>query len=100
MVGLKERMAKGFQEIEDKRIVVKYIIVHPEDYDAIVKAFEHTDLDGNFITSDELKVWGAKVVKADVHQKGIIQACSMLIMPESPLNVNQISSTIDISDLS
>ncbi len=92
-----EKMSIGFQKIEDYRLVVKYILVHPKDYDNLIKNFEYTNLDGKFITGEELLVWGAKIVKTDVQQEGIILACSQLFEPEPPLNTHQITSLIDIS---
>jgi hypothetical protein len=96
---IKERMAKGFQEIEDRRIAVDYIIVHPDNHAALIKEFEYTSLDGKEVTGKDLLVWGARIVVADVHPKGLVQVCSRLIEPSEPHNMNQFTSVVDLSDI-
>lgn len=93
----KEKMALGFKNIEDHRLIVKYVLVHPDDYDKLIKEFEYTTLEGKFITAEDLSIWGAQIVKTEVQQKGIILACSQLFESEPPMNTHQITSVIDIS---
>jgi hypothetical protein len=84
---IKEKLANGFQKIEELRLSVKYVMVHPDDLLTLNQLF-----DENLST-----MWGAKVIVTDVHQPGIVLAASMLLEPEPPLNTHQITSVIDIS---
>ena len=55
MSTIKERLAKGFEEVEKYRINVYYMMVNPQDITLLEKEFNNSD-----------ELWSAKIIKTDV----------------------------------
>ncbi len=67
-MGIVELLTNSFAELEQHRLVVKYIIIHP--YDAIFIKYSSTlyqDLQGF-----EGSFWNANIIIADSQKKGFI----------------------------
>jgi len=88
--SIAQRIAEGFQKIEERRIMVKYVIIHPQDAEKIQSSLHYDDMD---------VIFGAQVIQKDLFKKGLILACTDLFEAEPPLNKHQLTEIIDISDL-
>ncbi len=93
--GVVERLAQGFSRIEERRIAVDYIILHPQDLLALMGLIHVPPL----VRLNT--IWNADIVLGNqLHwPRGIVLVCSRLIEAEPPHNRHQFTEVVDLSDL-